>query len=156
MANNNWDEGLANMEALAARFKDIERTALRAVVDVIKPRLAGAAPIKVSAEQGGSSLPEGTLKASVRGRVHIATGDDDPSTAVVDFGKYSHVAGWVDVGHRPPHARALSRAGHTVSTTKNTPAHPFVRAVEDSSQAAAQQAYETAMTAEIKGVLNGE
>ena len=146
MADNDWSEGIANLESLAAQFAEIERKALRAVADVIRPRLAQAAPVRVNAKQGGNSLPEDALKAAVRGHIHKGTSVDDPTQVIVDFGKLSHI--------RAPHARALSRAGLKV-TGKPTAAHPFVRSVQDSSAAAAQTAYEETMQMEIEKVLQG-
>lgn len=152
--STDWEQNIANLESLASQFKDIERKALRKVASEIKPRLAQATPTgRVGPHQGGNSLPLGTLKGNVRGRVVSATADS-PAAAIVDFGKYTWIANIVDRGHRAPHARALSRAGHKVSG-KPTPAHPFVRAVQDSSQAQAQETYTAAMTAEINKVLTG-
>lgn len=154
MATNEWDQQVADLEALAAQFRNIERQALRAVANAIKPRLAEAAPVRVSPQQGGNSLPEGALNAAVRGTVNMGDGNKPP-TASVDFGKLSYIAHMVDVGHRAPHARALTRAGHVI-TGKPTPAHPFVRSVQDSSQELAQTTFEEAMTAGIEAALEGK
>lgn len=151
---NQWDQQVADLEALASQFKNIERKALRAVANAIKPRLAEAAPVRVSPQQGGNSLPEGALKAAVRGTVNMGDGSKPP-TAIVDFGNLSYIAHMVDVGHRAPHARALTRAGHAI-TGKPTPAHPFVRSVQDSSQQLAQETFQTAMQAGIEEALAGK
>lgn len=155
MPSKNGDAVVANLEALAAQLKNIERKALRAAAAVVKERLIEATPVRVSEEQGGNALAPGALKAAVRMRVNVGDGTpENPSTTTVDFGKLSYVANFVDRGHRPPHARSLSRAGLT-SSGKNTPAHPFVRAVEDSSAQTAQDAYTETLQAEIEKVLRG-
>lgn len=149
---NNWDAQVGNLQALASQFGTIERNALRAVANAIKPRLAEATPVRGIALGGYGPLPEGALKSAVQGHVNMGDGTTPP-TASVDFGKLSYIAHMVDVGHRAPHARALSRAGHT-PTGKPTPAHPFVRSVQDSSAALAQQTFEDAMTKGINEALN--
>ena len=149
----NWNEQTGNLEALASQFGAIERKALRAVANVIKPRLAEAAPVRVSEEQSGTSLPQGALRDAVQGHVNMGDGTNPP-TATIDFGKLSHIAHMVDAGHRAPHAKAFTRAGHAV-TGRPTPAHPFVRSVQDSSAELAQQTFETAMTEGITAALEG-
>lgn len=146
-----WTQQVGDLQALASQFGAIQKKALRAVANAIKPRLAEAAPVRVSPQQGGNSLPEGALRDAVRGTVRMGDGSEPPS-AIVDFGKLSYIAHIVDVGHRAPHARALSRAGYK-PTGKPTPAHPFVRSVQDSSASLAQETFEAAMTAGITEAL---
>ena len=153
MADNNWNKQTDALEALAQSFGTIQQQALRAVVGAIKPRVIEATPVQVSGEQGGDTLQPGQLKASVRGRVLKQTAENS-AKAVVDWGKQSWIANIVDRGHRAPHARTLQRAGRT-TTGKPTPAHPFVRAVQDGTAAAAQTAYEESMTEQMTKALQG-
>ncbi len=146
--------GEAALQNLTDNWEAIERKALRAVTAVIVPRLKEAAPIRVSTQQGGNSLPNGAFRTKCRGKIHLGKGGDDPSTATADFGDITWIANIVDKGHRAPHSRLLIRKGKPI-TGKPTPAHPFVRSVQDSTASAAQQAYEDAINQGSKDALNG-
>lgn len=153
-----FDDGLAGLRNLIDSFDEIQRTALNAVADVVKPRLATAAPERVSVKQGGNSLPPGALKAAVRSRVNVGkqgTAKSDQATVQIDFGKLTHIADFVDRGHKPPNSRLAGSLGREVAS-KPTPAHPFIRSVEDSSRETAQQAYRDAMTEGITKALEGK
>lgn len=151
---DNWDEQVQGLENLASQFGAIERKALRAVANAIKPILQAKTPVRGLAEGAMGPLPEGALRNAVRGHVDMGDGTKPPA-AVVDFGPLSYVAHMVDVGHRAPHARTLARAGRSI-TGKPTPAHPFVRSVQDSSASLAQSTFEDAMTEGITNALEGK
>lgn len=156
MALQTTEQMARNLDVLVTTLKDIERHALKSAVQVVKTRLIQATPERVSAKQGGDSLEPGALKAAIRAGVHVGDGSsEDPSTTIVDFGRLSHIADFVDRGHQPPHSRAFKRAGIAVDEEKNTPAHPFVRNVEDTTREAAANAYAETIESEIGKVLNG-
>lgn len=151
-----FEQGEAGLQNLIDNWEQIERRALKAVTAVLVPRLREAAPARVSTRQGGNSLPNGALKTACRGVVHVGKSGDDPSTARADFGKYTWIAHIVDRGHDAPYERALKRANATsrAITHRPTPPHPFVRAVQDSTAAAAQTAFSEAMTKGMTEALN--
>lgn len=146
-----WLDDLAGkLEGMTARdLPEIERAGLREVNAVVKPALIAAAPVaEKSPSPLSTALPIGKLKESVRARI-LEPRNGLGRAAVVDFGKVSHVANWVDEGHvlvkggRKGKGRAI---GHV-------PAHPFVRRVQDSTQAEAEEAMAAGAEAEIDRIL---
>lgn len=119
----------------------IERRALKAVGNVIAPALVAATPERAKAY--GKSLPKGALKAAVRARTRLGK-NGESSVETVDFGKLSYIAHAVDIGH----VNANAKQGR-----KHTPAHPFVRGVEDATHDAATDAYLETLEAGIVEVL---
>ena len=89
----------------------------------------------------------------MRGRVRKQTADA-PASAIVDWAKLSYIAPIVNIGHKQPPTRALARANRPI-TGKPTPAHPFVRAVQNGTAAAAQTADEESMNEQITKALQG-
>ena len=155
-SNNNdssWDANLAGLQNVIDDYEALQRKALKAAAEAVAPRLIDAAPVRVSEKQGGNSLPEYALKGSVRAKVE--KGKDGKLLAVVDFGKCTHIAYFVDRGHQPPHAKLAKRLNRRASG-QNTPAHPFIRSVQDSSRALAQTTYEESLTNSIKAALGGK
>jgi HK97 gp10 family phage protein len=118
----------------------IERRALRAVGAVIKPALEAATPVRGNVY---GPLPKGALKTSVRARTRLGK-NGEPSVEIVDFGNLSFIAHVVDVGH----VNANAKKGR-----KHTPAHPFIRSVEDATHEAAADAYLETLEAGIVEVL---
>jgi hypothetical protein len=72
--------------------------------------------------------------------------------AVVDFARYNHVANWLSEGH------LLVKGGRTGKgkVIGHVPANPFVRAVQDTMQAEAQEAMVAGAEEEIDRILNGK
>lgn len=151
MPNDVTVEGFKELEEALLSISDgekadaIQRTALRAVVEVIQPALVTATPVRV--EKGGKdSLAPGALKAAVRSSIRVPK-DGSAATATVGFGGLDYVARFVEYGHVNPTAnRGL----------KHTPAHPFVRPTEDATHEAALEAYTETLEAEIEAVLAGK
>lgn len=148
-----WEHNEAGLQNLIDNYDTIQRNALQAAADAVAPRLIDAAPRRVDEKRGGNSLPEYALKGAVRARVALdkITGK---LQAVIDFGKLTWLAHIVDIGHNPPHSVLAIKLGHEI-TGKPTPAHPFVRAVQDSQQKTAQAAYTAAMTEGMTRALKG-
>jgi HK97 gp10 family phage protein len=143
------DEQLSGFKEIDAMFQRLEqgpetdalqRKALRAAGAIIATELQSVTPIR---EDGGKGLAPGALKAAVRQRVSVPTDGSAPS-AKVDFGKLTHIARLVDSGH--------INANSKVRT--HTPAHPFVRAAEAASHAAAVEAYIETMKIGIAEILD--
>ena len=153
--SDQWEANLAALENTINSIEKIQRKALKAAAEAVAPRLAEAAPLRVSAKQGGNSLPEGALKESVRPHV-VRDKDTGQLQAVVDFGKNTWIAHIVDIGHNPPHSVIGLKLGQDVDSSKTTPAHPFIREVQDSERSNAQKAYEEAITAGMNEALQGK
>lgn len=125
----------------------IQRKALRAAANVILPAMLAATPVRTDNVDGrGTSLPLGTLKKSVRARVSVPK-NGNAAKAVVDFGKYSHVANFVDGGHINPTAKR---------GLKHTPGTGFVRKVQDVTRDRANAAYLLTLQTEIDKALKGK
>jgi hypothetical protein len=97
---------------------------------VIAAELELATPVRVPPVYG-RALPEGALKGGVRKRVVLPKDGSAPEVDV-DFGKLSYIAHAVDIGH----VNANAQTGRS-----HTPAHPFIRAVEEATRAEAAEAY---------------
>lgn len=121
----------------------IQRDALRAVGNVIKPALIAATPTRKTPAYG-KALPEGALKDAVRAVSHLGK-DGEAPTETVDFGKLSYIAHIVDHGH--VNVRSKKRT--------HTPAYPFIRAVEETTRAEAAEVYVATLQAGINKVLQG-
>lgn len=117
-----------------------ERKALRAVAALIQPALKAATPEETTVP-GTTSLPRGALRAAVQSRIHIGT-NGEASTLAVGFGKLGHVARFVDEGHANPTA-------HRAKAKRNTPAHPFVREVQETTANTAVDTYVSSMQQQI-------
>jgi hypothetical protein len=146
------DELAERLDGMTAQeLPRIERAGLREVNRVVKPALIDATPV-ASKEPSplSNALPIGKLRESVRARVLEPNGDLGRA-AVVDFGKYGHVADWVDAGH------VLVKGGRTGKgrVIRHVPAHPFVRTVQDTLQAEAEEAMVAGADAEIDRIFNG-
>jgi hypothetical protein len=148
-----WLDQLAGkLEGMTTKdLPQIERAGLREVNNVVKPALIEATPVaSEEPSELSTALPIGKLKSSVRARV-LEPKNGLGRAAVLDFGKYNHVAGWVDEGHLLVKGGRKGR-GREVG---HVPAHPFIRAVQDTMQAEAQEAMVSGADAEIDKVLNG-
>lgn len=155
------DELAGKLAGMAVKdLPQIERAGLRSVNEVVKPALIEATPVasletrytRVSSQSTASlstALPIGKLRESVRARVLEPKGDLGRA-AVVDFGKYSHVANWVDAGH------VLVKGGRAGKGREigHVEAKPFIRAVQDSLQAEAEEAMVAGADAEVDRILN--
>jgi hypothetical protein len=149
-----WLDQLAErMEGMTTKdLPQIERAGLREVNNVVKPALIEATPVATKEpSELSTALPIGKLKASVRARV-LEPKNGLGRAAVVDFGKYNHVADWVDGGH------VLVKGGRTGKgeTIGHVAAKPFVRAVQDTMQAEAEEAMVAGADAEINRIINGK
>jgi len=137
-------EGMTTTELPA-----IERAGLRNVNTVVKPALVAATPIAFQIPAPlSNALPTGKLRASVRARVLEPRGDLGRA-AVLDFGKLSHIAGWVDGGH------VLVKGGRRGKGKEigHVPAYPFIRTVEDTMTEEAQEAMVAGAEAEVDRIL---
>jgi hypothetical protein len=146
-----WLDQLASkLEGMTVKdLPQIERAGLREVNVVVKPALIEATPVaSKQPSELSTSLPIGKLRESVRPRVLEPRGDLGRA-AVVDFGKYSHVANWVDAGH------VLVKGGRKGREIGHVAARPFIRAVEDSLQTEAEEAMVAGAEAEVEQILNG-
>lgn len=145
------DELAAKLEGMTTKdLPQIERAGLREVNNVVKPALIEAAPIAEKQPSPlSTALPIGKLKGAVRARV-LEPRNGLGRAAVVDFGKYNYVANWVDGGH------ALVRGGRKGKGTVigHVPAHPFIRAVQDTMQSEAEEAMVAGAEEEISRVMN--
>jgi hypothetical protein len=149
--DSTWlDEMAAKLEGMTAKdLPQIERAGLREVNKVVKPALIEATPVATKEPSPlSTALPIGKLRESVRARVLEPKGDLGRA-AVVDFGKYGHVADWVDAGH------VLVKGGRTGKGKQigHVPAKPFVRTVQDSIQAEAEEAMVAGADAEVDRIL---
>jgi hypothetical protein len=124
---------------------EIQRAALKAVGDVIKPALVAATRVRKT-KVYGKSLPEGALKAAIRARTSLGK-DGAAPMETVDFGKLSYIAYIVDHGH----VNANAKEGR-----KHTPAYPFIRGVEDATRDEALEVYMATLQQGINKVLEGE
>lgn len=145
------DELAGKLEGMTTKdLPQIERAGLREVNNVVKPALIEATPVATKEPtELSTALPIGKLKSSVRARV-LEPRNGLGRAAVLDFGKYSHVAGWVDEGH------LLVKGGRKGKgkVIGHVAAKPFVRAVQDTMQAEAQEAMVSGADAEISRILN--
>jgi hypothetical protein len=160
--DTSWLDELGDrMEGLSTKdLPRIERAGLRSVANVVKPELESVTPVASQMPTSlSTALPIGKLKESVRSRVLEPRGDLGRA-AVVDFGRYSHVAHFVDAGH------ALVKGGYSKDAgdgkrrgpgriVGNVQAYPFVRAVQDSVEKEAEEAMVSGADAEVDRVLNG-
>lgn len=141
-------EGFKEIEALFLSLEsgeeadEIQREALRAAGNVIKPALITATPERTD-KVYGKSLPAGALKKAVRASARLGK-DGAPGTETVSFGKLTYIAHIVDIGHANPTAK---------KGRKHTPAYPFIRAVEDATREEALEAYVSTVQAGINRVL---
>ena len=122
----------------------IQRDALRAAGNVIKPALIAATPLRKTTAYG-KALPEGALKEAVRAVPRLGK-DGEAPTETVDFGKLSYIANIVDQGH--VNVRSKKRT--------HVPAYPFIREVEEATHAEAAEAYVAALQAGINKALEGK
>jgi len=139
-------EGMTTTE-----LPQIERAGLREVNKVVRPAIAAATPIAFQIPSPlSNALRTGELRASVRARV-LEPKDDLGRAAVVDFGKYNYVANWVDAGH------VLVKGGRRDKGKEigHVAAFPFVRTVQDSMQAEAEEAMVAGADAEVDRIING-
>jgi hypothetical protein len=128
----------------------IERAGLRSVNEVVKPALIEATSVaSKEPSELSTALPIGKLRESVRARV-LEPRNGLGRAAVVDFGKYGHVADWVDAGH------VLVKGGRKGKGREigHVEAKPFVRAVQDSMQTEAEEAMVAGAEAEVDRILN--
>lgn len=146
----NWDVKATGFQELSDKLLSlssgeeadrIQSDALRNAGNVIKNELIAATPLRKTTAYG-QALPEGALRDAIRLRIKLPK-DGEAASATVDFGKLTFIAHIVDVGH----VDAMS-GGRT-----HTPAHPFIRAVEDASLEASTDAYLTTMQSEINEVI---
>jgi hypothetical protein len=147
-----WLDQLAErMEGMTTKdLPQIERAGLREVNAVVKPALIEATPVAPEEpSELSNALPIGKLKTSVRARV-LEPRNGLGRAAVVDFGKYNHVAAWLDEGH------VLVKGGRTGKgqVIGHVAAKPFVRAVQDAMQAEAQEAMAAGAEKEIDRIIN--
>lgn len=151
---DDWQAQIERMESMVDDFEAIQKRALMAAAEAVAPLLEAAAPERVDEAQGGKSMPQGALKASVRPFVR-KNKDTGLLQACLDFGrKYSWVAYIVDRGHRAPYAKFKSKLGKAAG--RSTAAHPFIRAVKDSSFETAQAAYAESMAEQMTAALKGK
>jgi hypothetical protein len=148
-----WLDELGDrLQGLTAKdLPQIERAGLREVNKVVKPAIAAATPIAFQVpSELSTALRTGELRESVRARV-LEPRDGLGRAAVVDFGKNSHVANWVDAGH------VLVKGGRTGKGKQigHVPAFPFIRTVQDAIQAEAEEAMVSGADAEIDRLING-
>lgn len=122
----------------------IQRESLRTAGNVIKAALIAATPTRVTTAYG-DDLPPDALKEAVRAVARLGK-NGEASTETVDFGKLSYIAHMVDIGHVNPTAKNPNKLKHT-------PAHPFIREVEDATREEALDAYVSTMQAGINEVL---
>lgn len=146
------DELAERLDGLKANdLPQIERAGLSEVNKVVKPALIEATPIAAKEPtELSKALPIGKLRESVRARVLEPRGDLGRA-AVIDFGKYNHVANWVDAGH------ALVKGGRTGKgkAIGHVAAKPFVRTVQDTLQTEAEEAMVAGAEAEVDRIING-
>ena len=113
----------------------VERKGLEAVVEVALPAVIAATPV-AHGRLGTTSLAPGELKASVRARI-LPEENGKPQAAVIDHGKNSYVARFLDQG------------------TATIAATGFVRRVVDGTRGAAEAAFVEEASAELDQVLHG-
>jgi hypothetical protein len=147
-----WLDQLADkLEGMTTKdLPQIERAGLREVNNVVKPALIEATPVAPEEpSELSTALPVGKLKSSVRARI-LEPRNGLGRAAVVDFGKYNHVANWADAGH------VLIRGGRKGKgkVIGHVAAFPFIRAVQDSMQAEAQEAMVIGAEKEIDRIIN--
>ena len=142
-----------------ARVKKITRKALRKGAMVIRDAVASEAPERPDLPYGGK-LPIGALKNDIV--VRSSTDDDGHEIATVQPGALTdHVAGWVEFGHQMVTSGKLSKSGKgkgkrsIVGSTGETftQPNPFFRRGEEISEAAAIEAIETSLAADLPNEL---
>lgn len=128
--------GLAQMEARAQMIYeqmrgDATRKAVREGGKIVRAEMRAAAPILDHKTAHSTAQEPGALKGDIRMAVHGPT--DGISESLVGPGsKTSHVAYWVEYGHRlvkGGYSKLLKSGrvrgpGHAIG---NVPAHPFLR-----------------------------
>lgn len=146
------DELAGKLEGMTTKdLPEIEKAGLRGVNAVVKPAMLAATPVAEQLPSAlSTALPIRKLNESVRARV-LEPRNGLGRAAVVDFGKVSYVANYVDGGH------ILVKGGRKGKgqAIGHVQAIPFVRTVQDSTQTEAEEAMVACADAEIDRILNG-
>lgn len=143
----------AGVKAMFERLKGPElekaqRTALRAVGDLVLAELKAVCPVQAGVAEG--LLGPGQLRDSLAARVHVLSdektveGQSDnvvigPTTQVT-----KDVTGWLEYGHAGPMQKGA-----------RTPPLPFVRPTQDATEAKAREVYESTMTEAVTAIAKG-
>jgi HK97 gp10 family phage protein len=147
---------LEGLDSLLAKLSAIEkpelaiRKALRAGGDIINAAIVERAPEK---DGTGGSLPEGALKHDIITRVSKKAEGD--FVVIVGPDKLtSHVARWVEFGHRGVRGGtskmlANGKTKGPGSQTHDVPAHPFIRPAWEAVHTEASEAIVTTLVNEI-------
>jgi HK97 gp10 family phage protein len=146
-------EGLENVKAELAKFdatvqERAMRAGLRAAGTVFQAAVQERAPERPELPSG-TALPIGALAADITLSV---TKRDGVLMAIVQPGRLtSHVARWVEYGHRlvrgAPNKKGRGGPGSVVG---NVPAHPFIRPAFEAERGAAMEAFAVGLASELK------
>jgi HK97 gp10 family phage protein len=150
------EELKSKLDQLSTKEADAAiRKALRAGAAIEQAAIAERAPVKVDT---GGTLPEGALKSDIV--VKMTRDGQGNIAAIVGPDKLtSHVARWVEYGHRlvrDGYSRVLAN-GKTKGSGKqvgNVPAHPFIRPAFEATADEVAQTIASTLAAEIEKAAN--
>lgn len=143
------------MSDVKAEIQGLEQ--LRAKLRAAGPELAarclekalkeGSAVIE-KAIRSRTPVKEGDLVADLHTEVAIAS-DGLSGQAKIGFGKQSHVARWVEFGHREVSHGTTKKERKEIG---HVPAHPFMRPAFDESKAAAKETVVKVLSEGVKEI----
>lgn len=128
--------------------------ALRAGGNVIKGFMEDRAPVLDKKTTGSNALPPGALKAGIR--VAVDRSSPIPEVLIGPNSKVSHVARWVEYGHRNVRGGYSKTLGNGKSrgpgkaSEADTPAYPFLRPAFEASVSAAKGAIRASLIETIQ------
>jgi len=139
---------MAGLDALKARMAGmrehvsgpIARKAITAGGHVIQDAMVERTPVNVEKNAGSNSLEPGAIKADIKVRFPAQEQPLETTATIGPGGKTSHVARWVEYGHRMV-SGGQSKIGADgklrgpgTAAEKDVPAYPFLRPAFEASE----------------------
>ena len=139
----------------------ISRRAVRAGGRVIAAAMIERTPVNIEKNAGSNSLEPGAVKADIKVRFPAAENQTMEAVALIGpGGKTSHVARFVEYGHRMVHGGQSKVGadgkvrGRGIVHDVDVPAHPFLRPAYEASLAEAQAAMAEDVAKGLKEVVS--
>jgi HK97 gp10 family phage protein len=153
--------GLAEMKARMAGMREqvtgpIAQKAVRAGGKVIQEAMIERTPENIERNAGSDSLEPGAVKADIKVRFPGQENVLEATATIGPGGKTSHVARWVEYGHRMVSGGQSKLGpdgklrGPGKAAEKDVPAYPFLRPAFEVSQAPAMDAIAETLGIELK------
>lgn len=151
------NEMVAQMNTLREQVSGpIAKRAVRAAGNVIKAAMIERTPENIEKNAGSDSLEPGAVKADIKVRFPAEEQVLETTALIGPGGKTSHVARWVEYGHRMVHggqskvSASGKLTGAGTASAVDVPAHPFLRPAYEASLEAAQEAEAAVLREELQ------